>query len=243
MESCFGLADVQSDGWLRNRAETARLVLGAAPWSEESRRWRNVLSAVRTRIIIPHRGLETAKMRLAPVLSPSERRVLAQRLLTRVLAVTRECCQDVVVISPSASLASVVESAGAELVIQRCMGLNADLDQARDAADHDGVELLVIVHGDLPNLRTADVRALIAGVPRPRGVAVGPNRVGTGTNALALRPPTAIDFAFGFDSFVAHVTSATEAGLPVKVVRKPGLAFDLDTPEDLACWRESGGAG
>ena len=38
------------------------------------------------------------------------------------------------------------------------MGLNAGLDQAREVAMADGIERLVVLHGDLPNLAVDDVR-------------------------------------------------------------------------------------
>jgi len=195
-----------------------------------------------TRIIVPHRGLEAAKTRLAPVLDPHERMQLAERLLAGVLSVSRQACDEVVVISPSAALAPLVEAAGARLAVQRGMGLNAGLDEARAEAQEDGIALLVVLHGDLPNLRAADVRALAEAASRPVGVAVAPDRGGTGTNGLALRPPGAIGFAFGPGSFARHTQAAQRSGTPLTVVERPGLAFDLDTPDDLARWLELGDA-
>jgi 2-phospho-L-lactate guanylyltransferase len=195
-----------------------------------------------TRIIVPHRGLEAAKSRLAPVLDAAEREQLAARLLALVLSVAHQACADVVVITPAASLEPIVSAAGARLAVQRGMGLNQGLDQARAEALADGVETLCVLHGDLPNLTVADVEALIAAVASPAGVAIAPDRAGSGTNGLAMRPATAIGFAFGIGSFAAHRSAAEAAGLPVAVVERPGLAFDLDTPADLARWLELGDA-
>src|SRR3990170_9025262 len=86
---------------------------------------------VSIRIIVPHRGREAAKTRLAPSLSPDERMFLASQLLQRVLRVAREVSDDVVVISPSRSLLEVVEPSGARLVVPRGMGLNSGLHQGR----------------------------------------------------------------------------------------------------------------
>jgi 2-phospho-L-lactate guanylyltransferase len=195
-----------------------------------------------SRIIVPHRGLEAAKTRLAAVLDDAERVELARRLLARVLAVVREACSDVVVITPAAALEPIVATAGARLIVQRGMGLNRGLDQARADAVADGIETLGVLHGDLPNLTVDDVQALLAQVPEPSGVAIAPDRAGSGTNGLAMRPPGAIGFAFGVGSFVAHRSAAEAAGLPVAIVERPGLAFDLDTPADLARWLELGDA-
>lgn len=191
---------------------------------------------------MPHRGLEAAKTRLAPILDPAEREALARTLLARVLAVVSEACEDVVVITPSEALRPIVEEAGARLSVQRGMGLNAGLEQARAEAVADGVELLGVLHGDLPNLSPDDVGALLDAVPAGGGVAVAPDRAGTGTNGLAQSPADAIAFRFGTDSLARHREAAAEAGLPLQVVERPGLAFDLDTPADLARWLERGDA-
>ncbi|MDQ2853975.1 MAG: 2-phospho-L-lactate guanylyltransferase [Chloroflexota bacterium] len=194
------------------------------------------------RIIVPHRGLAAAKTRLAPVLDDAEREALARRLLERVLRVAHEACGDVVVITPSEALQAQVSAAGARLVVQRGMGLNAGLEQARREALGDGIDSLLVLHGDLPNLGADDIAALLAAVPQPGGVAIAPDRTGSGTNALALRPPDAIGFRFGVGSFDAHRAEAEAAGVALAEVHRPGLAFDLDTPEDLARWIERGDA-
>jgi 2-phospho-L-lactate guanylyltransferase len=197
-----------------------------------------------TRIIVPHRGLEAAKTRLAPSLSPEERVMLASQLLQRVLKVTREVSDDVVVISPSRALAEIVEPSGARLVVQRGMGLNEGLEQARFDALVEDVGTLVVLHGDLPNLHPSDVEVLFAALPDgdAPAVAIAPDRAGTGTNGLVLRPPGVIRFRFGVGSFAAHLEEVSGAGVPLVAVNRAGLSFDLDTPEDLARWLALGDA-
>ena len=191
---------------------------------------------------MPHRGLEAAKTRLAPILDPAEREALARTLLARVLGVVHEANDDVVVISPSEALRPIVEAAGARLSVQRGMGLNAGLEQARAEALADGIHALAVLHGDLPNLAPEDVVALLRALPAGGGVAIAPDRAGRGTNGLAQSPADAIAFGFGAGSFARHVATADAGGLPLVVVERPGLAFDLDTPADLARWLELGDA-
>jgi len=191
---------------------------------------------VSVRVIVPHRGLEAAKTRLSPVLTVEQRGDLAARLLDRVLRMARVALPDVVVISPSAALAPLVEAAGARLAVQRGMGLNEGLEQARDAAVAEGITTLVVLHGDLPSLTVEDVTALVAAIHGARGVAIAPDTAGTGTNGLALRPPAIMGFAFGTGSRAAHEAAAREARVTPVIVERPGLAFDLDTPEDLTRW-------
>jgi 2-phospho-L-lactate guanylyltransferase len=194
------------------------------------------------RIIVPHRGFEAAKTRLAPVLDPAERETLARTLLSRVLDVARAACDDVVVISPSEALRPTVEASGARLEVQRGLGLNAGLEQARAAAVADGLRTVMVLHGDLPNLAAEDVAELAAALPAGGGVAIAPDRAGTGTNGLVQSPADAIAFGFGAGSFARHRDATLAANLPIAVVERPGLAFDLDTPADLARWLELGDA-
>ena len=193
---------------------------------------------------MPHRGLEAAKTRLAPSLSPEERIMLASQLLQRVLKVARQVADDVEVISPSRSLAEIVEPSGARLAVQRGLGLNEGLEQARFQALMDGVETLIILHGDLPNLQPEDITTLLDALPGAddAAVTIAPDRAGTGTNGLVLRPPGVIPFRFGVGSFAAHVEEVARVGVPLVAVNRAGLAFDLDTPEDLARWLALGDA-
>jgi 2-phospho-L-lactate guanylyltransferase len=196
-----------------------------------------------TRIIVPHRGLEAAKTRLAGSLTPEERMALARQLLERVLTVVRQVCADVVVITPSRALSEVVDPSGATLVVQRGMGLNEGLEQARFDALYDDIETLAVLHGDLPNLHTGDVEDFIGSLPKDGpGVAIAPDRAGTGTNGLVLRPPGVIPFRFGPGSFAKHLAEVERARVPLVAFSRAGLAFDLDTPQDLARWLELGDA-
>jgi 2-phospho-L-lactate guanylyltransferase len=64
-------------------------------------------------------------------------------------------------------------------------------------------------------------------------VAIVPDRHGTGTNALLLAPPDAIEPSFGPGSFDRHEAAAVAAGLEPVVVRPPTLVLDVDTGDDL----------
>jgi 2-phospho-L-lactate guanylyltransferase (CobY/MobA/RfbA family) len=93
----------------------------------------------------------------------------------------------------------------------------------------DGVLFLA---ADLPTVVAEDVDAMIEACPA-RGVAIG-RAHDEGTNALALRPPGAIVSAFGSPrSSSVHVALARAAGVESVLVDRPGLALDLDTPDDL----------
>lgn len=99
-------------------------------------------------------------------------------------------------------------------------------------AEVDGAECVVLLPGDCPLLDPREIDGLLTGVPASY-VAIVPDRHGSGTNALVLAPPGAIEPAFGEGSRERHVGAAREAGVPFAVEEMPSLALDLDTPADL----------
>ena len=91
---------------------------------------------------------------------------------------------------------------------------------------------MLLVPGDTPLLSADEVDALLADAPE--AVVIVPDRHDTGTNALLLQPPTAIDPSFGPDSLQRHIASAEAAGVTYRVERLQSLIFDVDTSDDLA---------
>ena len=80
----------------------------------------------------------------------------------------------------------------------------------------------------------AALPALLAAAPAGE-IAIASDRHGTGTNAISLPLPEAegFSFAFGPDSFARHQAEADRLGLRIEEIRSPGLARDIDEPEDL----------
>jgi len=111
-------------------------------------------------------------------------------------------------------------------------GLNAELESARTRFTGSGV---LVLHADLPLLELIDIDVLI-GAAEARGIAIAPDRHGSGTNALALLPHAQIAFRFGPDSFWLHREQAPDA----MIVERQGLRLDLDTPDDLAAAEAAG---
>src|SRR4051812_28330730 len=100
-----------------------------------------------------------------------------------------------------------------------------------------GFERVLLVPGDTPLLSQTEVDALLANAPEE--VVIVPDRHGTGTNGLLLRPPTAIEPSFGPDSLRRHVAAAEAAGVAHRIERLPSLVFDVDTSDDLALVAEA----
>ena len=182
-------------------------------------------------VLIPMKPLAGAKERLAPALSPSERRTLSLAMLTDVIAAVRSLDR-VWVLNSDAEAAALAVDAGVEPVGDPApgRGLNPSLAAATALAVEAGATGVLIVSADLPAVAPEDVEAMTAA----SGVAIAADRSGAGTNALWRSPGDLIDVAFGPSSLAGHATLAGDAGVGAAIVERPGLALDVDTPDDLA---------
>jgi 2-phospho-L-lactate/phosphoenolpyruvate guanylyltransferase len=187
--------------------------------------------------IVPVAPLEAAKSRLGGALDAEERLDLAERLLARTVATALEVGRlaDVLVVSPDRDVLERAATLGARTLRQRSHGLNAGLREARDDVVAGGAEALVVLPIDLPFVTAAELTSAldpVTGTGRDNVVALVPDRHGSGTNVLVLRPPTVIDFCFGPESRRAHREAALAGGATYVELDGP-LTFDLDTPADL----------
>lgn len=184
--------------------------------------------------IVPVQRLDFAKSRLAPVLSPAERSALVMRLLDNVLPALAgsDLVTATIVISPDPVVLEHAASYGAIPLMQEEGGLNAAIRQGREVARDHGAEELLVVLADLPLLTTAVVDDLLE-ASAGAAVTLAPDRHGTGTNALVLRPLDAIEPAFGTGSYHAHVAEAIAEQRVLHTFHARATALDVDTPDDL----------
>lgn len=177
-------------------------------------------------IIIPIRPFGVGKTRLAGVMDVAARARLAERMFHHVVAVASTVGQTTVVGQHMPVLhggESFIEDAGA--------GLIRALDQAALKVPKEAPVLALFA--DLPLLGQDDILAMTTLVGQADIIAAA-DRHGRGTNALLLTRPGLIPYAFGPDSLARHRSLAEARALRFAVVRRPGLAMDIDTPSDLA---------
>jgi 2-phospho-L-lactate/phosphoenolpyruvate guanylyltransferase len=191
-----------------------------------------------TLAIVPVKRFSAAKQRLAERLASGSRQSLMQAMLADVLAALRRAheVQEIAVVTADPLVESIAIGDRAHVV-------RDDEQSGQSAAAAIGVrhalaigfERALLVPGDTPLLDAADVDALLQRCERdPVGAAIVPDRHGTGTNALVLSPPDALQPAFGPDSRARHEQIARETGTSHRVETLPSLALDVDTPDDLA---------
>ena len=86
---------------------------------------------------------------------------------------------------------------------------------------------VIVAHSDLP--RASD----LAAVGAEAGITLVPDRYGNGTNVIALPADAGFQFSYGPGSFARHRVEADRLGLPVRILDRPDLAWDIDEPADV----------
>ena len=186
--------------------------------------------------IVPVKPLDHAKSRLADSLAPQQRLTLVQDMLARTIATLRlvPAVNQIVVVTGDAGVAAWSLEAGLRVVPERGEpDLNLALQTATETAHAEGAQAVLIVHADLPRVSADELQAMAGAMDGSPVVVVAPDRHGRGTNALLCAPPGLIEYRFGEGSFALHCAQAQAAGARLVVHSAPGLALDIDLPEDL----------
>jgi 2-phospho-L-lactate/phosphoenolpyruvate guanylyltransferase len=172
-------------------------------------------------VLVPLKALDRAKSRLAGALSADERAELMRSLLERVVAVVREAGVERITVVTAESMD------GYDVWPDRGLAWNDALATA--AAEVVTSPLVAVISADLPLVQPDEVEELLEATPA-RGIAIA-RALDGGTNAVSMRPPGLVRTHFG-EPYSAAVHA--ELGVEHVVLDLPGLAFDVDTPEDLA---------
>src|SRR3989449_3525843 len=195
---------------------------------------------------VPAKDLVNAKQRLVPALGPRERHELARAMLSDVLAALRAARLDGVwVVRRDPEVIELAVAGGAEPLTSLSEAANSShttaVAFAQAEAARRGARVFLTVPGDVPCLTGDEIQALATGA-REGAPAFAPSRSGFGTNGVALTPPDTMPLKFGEPSFQNHLAAARALGLEPRVTVLPGLALDVDAPEDVAALATAGGA-
>lgn len=194
--------------------------------------------------IVPVKPIRRAKSRLAGALNQEERIALSREMLRRVLRALAgvERIERTLLVSRDSEALALGRRHGARTLSERPpIDLNQALDQATRAAVGSGATAVLVVPADLPLVTSEDVEALIDLAEPSPSLVLAPDRHRDGTNAFLASPPGLIEYQFGPKSLSRHISAAVAASIRVAECDRPGLALDLDLPEDLALYRDASG--
>jgi len=186
------------------------------------------------RALVPVKSLATAKSRLAPYLTQSQRETLVLEMLHHVLRVLLdiELFERVSVVSADDRVLEQAYIWGAQALAEERCGHNPALEAAALREETEGVRALLTISADLPLLSTRDIRSMFEQSTQ-YNVVCAASRDGTGTNAILVRPPLAVPYLFGPNSLHHFMEAARQKHLSHINYHAVGLAWDIDSIDDL----------
>ena len=186
------------------------------------------------RALIPVKSLNAAKSRLAAHLTLHQRANLVLDMLHHVIQVLHESnlLEQISVVSPDHRVLAQAQTWGAHTLTEELPGHNAALHMAALKHREEGTTALLTIAADLPLLHRNDIRSMIEKSLQHQ-VVLASSRDGTGTNAILVRPPLALPYLFGPNSFQRYQQAAKQHHLSYTTHHSLGLALDIDTIDDL----------
>lgn len=188
-------------------------------------------------IIVPVKDTRQSKQRLMASLDAHRRRMLALAMLEDVLSAIapvrdRAPCA-IVTVDPDVT--AIAGRYGMRVLTDGAHdGHTGSVMAAARRLGSEGASGFLTVPGDIPNIATAEIEALLDAHRSAPAFTIAPSYDELGSNAVACSPVEAVPLRFGSDSYFPHLAAARRAGLEPTILRLPGIAMDIDTPDDLA---------
>jgi len=186
--------------------------------------------------VVPVKERGSAKERLAPMLRPQLRQALALAMLEDVLVALTATpgIAGLLVVTVDPEAGRLAASWGARLVEAGARdGHTGAVAAAMRLLVGEGRAAMLALPGDIPLVTPAEIARLLAVHPPAPSFTIVPSHDERGSNAIACSPPDAVPLRFGENSFYPHLQAAEARGLRPNVLHLPGIALDIDNPEDV----------
>jgi 2-phospho-L-lactate guanylyltransferase len=182
---------------------------------------------------VPVKSLDEAKSRLATYLTRSQRVALVLDMLHHVVCVLQKSAMltDISIVSADERVLTQVHTWGVAALIEKCIGHNSALTMAATQLRAAGTDALLTISADLPLLQPQHIQDMIE-QSRTHELVLAVSQDNTGTNAILVRPPLAIPYVFGTNSFQRYQQEAQQRGLNITTYISPGTSRDIDTIDD-----------
>lgn len=184
---------------------------------------------------VPVKDFSRAKQRLADAFPQRERTLLAQAMLLDVLDAVQAASSlaGIALLTVDDFARGVARERGLR-VIEDCATENHTnvANAAMRVLAREGVGSVLMLPGDVPLISAAEVDAVTAAA-RDERFTIVPSHDHDGSNAIVCTPPGIVPLRYGLDSFACHLQAARALGIEPAVLELPGIARDIDHPEDL----------
>lgn len=184
---------------------------------------------------VPVKAFTGAKQRLSPMLAPQQREALAAAMLEDVLSALAGARRlgGILVNTVEPRAVALAERYGARVITDGARdghtGAVNGMARALAAAGH----AMLTLPGDIPRVTAAEVDAVVGSCRPSPAFTIVPAHDELGSNAVLCAPPGCVPLRFGDDSYFPHLAAARRAGIEPTIVRLPGIALDIDHPDDL----------
>jgi 2-phospho-L-lactate/phosphoenolpyruvate guanylyltransferase len=188
--------------------------------------------------LIPMKNPLRSKQRLAGLLDPEERRLLAMAMFTDVLlAAGRAGSIDrVIVMGEGEQVAEIARSCECDVLPDpegkgETEAVAAATDRLSGRADG-----ILLLPADVPLVLPEDLDVVVRASGDIPGVTLCPSRNRLGTNGVLRRPGNIMPLTFGSNSFYPHCDLAHRLNISCTIVELPRLGLDIDRPEDVSTY-------
>lgn len=189
--------------------------------------------------VVPIKELDGAKQRLAPLLSPAQRRALIEVMMGEVLeaVAATSALAGIIVVTVDPQAAALAARLGARVVTDGARdGHTGSVMGGARRLLKEGRGGMLTLPADIPAVTPQEI-SLVVGAHLPgRSFTISPAHDRLGSNTVICSPPDAVPLRFGDNSFYPHLAAAKKSGIEPTVISQPGIAMDIDHPVDLAAF-------
>jgi 2-phospho-L-lactate/phosphoenolpyruvate guanylyltransferase len=189
--------------------------------------------------IVPIKELVGAKQRLAPLLSPAQRRALIEVMMGEVLEAVAGAknLAGLLVVTLDPQATALASRLGARVVTDGARdGHTGSVTAGLKLLAQEGRGGMITLPADIPAATSAEIDQVVAAHLAAPSFTISPAHDDLGSNAVVCSPPDAVPLRFGDNSYFPHLEAARRCGIEPTVIRQPGIAMDIDHPVDLAAF-------
>jgi len=186
-------------------------------------------------LLIPVKGLVSAKQRLASALSPAHRSQLAEAMLRDVMLAATGVIDriDVALVAGDMRAQQLAAEFGFGVIADtRNESETAAIEMATTWCEGQGYDTTIVVPGDIPLITSDELHRVLDAAPAEGAVFV-PAYDRRGSNCILRRPASIIPLRFGNDSFLPHCEAMRQTGKQLVILEMPGMGLDIDNPHEL----------